>query len=340
VSASAETRQRSSDSESSGTRFELPVSLLEEMESRKHLLSLPAEWQLRRIDVPGTKWAYTWHGVDHIFDDDNFRRYSGPFPAKRPNVMRIIVVGDSMTYGAGIDSQWTYTAQLERAMQKRYRVELFNLGVNGHQSEDVARVVEHFVPELKADLIIYGVCYNDFLPSGVGQYDKDVNFPLPAWLKDWLLARTRIAHFFRDGYVRLLLALGISLDFYDDILKDFNGYQERFARDVRRMNDVARFHGLPPVVGMTLDQNLDRRGQEISQIAERLMREAGFTVVPMDSYYGKYSGERLTVSTWEAHPNERANAIFAQMLYDALEAMPEVQTHALRETSIVHGQRR
>ena len=144
---------------------------------RNALLSLPKEWETRQIEVWGTKWAYSWHGVNHIRDENNFRRLIGPFPEKRADTMRVLVVGDSMTYGAGIREEWTYTAQLQRAMQKAHRIEFFNLGVNGAQSEDILKVIERMVPSLNPDLVIYGVCYNDFLPSGIGQYQTSTPFP-------------------------------------------------------------------------------------------------------------------------------------------------------------------
>lgn len=310
--------------------FALPADLREEMKRRTELLSLPQEWELKRIQVAGTKWAYSWHGIDHIGDDNSFRRLIGPFPAKRPDGMRVVVVGDSMTYGAGIREEWTYTAQLERAMQKLYRIEFLNLGVNGFQSEDILKVIERMVPLLKPDLVVYGVCYNDFLPSGIGQYQNEYKVPLPQWLKDFLSQRTRFARFLSDNYTSTLMLLGLSMDFYDDILKDFNGYQSRFAADVRHMNEFVRSRGLPPIVGMALDQNVQvgGRGHRISQTAERLMKEAGFNVISLDPYYEAFNGKSFVVSRWEGHPDEEANAIFAAMLYDHLTRRPDMQRYA------------
>jgi lysophospholipase L1-like esterase len=244
--------------------------------------------------------------------------------------MRVIVVGDSMTYGAGIREEWSYTARLQRAMQKTYRIEFLNLGVNGAQSEDILKLIERMLPSLNPDLVIYGVCYNDFLPSGIGQYENKYEVPLPKWLTLFLSERTRFARFLGDNYRSMLILLGFSMDFFDDILKDFNGYQRRFAADVRRMNEVVRARGLPPIVGMALDQDVQAggRGHRISQTAERLMREAGFVVISLDPYYEAFNGRRFIVSRWEGHPDEEANALFAAMLYDHLVRRTDVQQYA------------
>jgi hypothetical protein len=311
--------------------IQLPQQLIEEITRRRRLLSLPSAWEMKHVEVAGATGAYEWHGVMHVHDENDFRRLDGPFPKKRADTMRVMVVGDSMTYGDGIREEWTYTAQLERAMRKDYRIEFFNLGVDGYQSEDVARVIERMLPELKPDLVIYGVCYNDFLPSGVHQNEDQYPFPLPERLKRFLLAQTRFARFLSDNYQSVLLLLGLSRDFYDDILKDFDGYQKRFAVDVRRMNDFVRSRGLPPIVGMTLNQfvKLGGRGHRVSRIAEKLMREAGFDVVSAEGYHRQFDGHNFGVSRWESHPDEEANAIFAEMLYVALTERADVQRFSI-----------
>lgn len=310
---------------------ELPSELIATMESRRKLLTLPRDWELIRMTVPNTKWAYTWHGILHIHDDNGFRRYIGPFPAKGPDVFRILVVGDSMTYGDGIPAEWTYAAQLERLLQKEYRVEIISLGADGAQSEDILHTVEKMLPVVRPDLVIYGVCYNDFLPSGIGQYDY-AYFPLPEWLKKMVKDRTRLGLFFEDSFTSLLVLTGFSLDFYDDILKDFSGYQQRFGADVAKMNAYVRSAGLPPVVGMPLDQfvQVGGRGHQISRIAEDLMRKAGFDVVSLEGYYEKYNGQQFRVSRWEGHPNEEAYAIFAALLGDHLMSGPYLEKYRSR----------
>jgi hypothetical protein len=307
----------------------LPPELREEMKRRRELLSLPEEWQRKNVSVPNTRWAYAWHGVIHVHDENKFRRLNGPFPEKRPDTMRIMVVGDSMTYGAGIQPEWTYTAQLERALQRDYRVELFNLGVNGDQSEDIAKSVERMLPVLKPDLVIYGFCYNDFLPSGMGQYENSYVVPLPKEFKEFMRERNRLSGVVNDGYEALLLKLGVSRDFYDDILKDLKGYQTRFAKDMAQMSWAVRATGLPPVVSMPLDQNvvMGGRGHGISQLGEKLMRDAGFDVISLDGYYKRYHGRSFTVSRWEGHPDEEANAIFASMLFENLRLRPDIQNY-------------
>ena len=80
-------------------------------------------------------------------------------------------------------------------------MEVLNLGVSGNQSEDVLGVLQRFLPELRPDLVIYGVCLNDFLPSNVGEYQSTAyGLPLPAWLMEFVETRSAAARWLGDLY--------------------------------------------------------------------------------------------------------------------------------------------
>ena len=166
--------------------------------------------------------------------------------------------------------------------------------------------------------LVYGVCLNDFLSSGVGEYQEDeYAFPLPAGLKAYFVKHSRIARLVSDGYGKLLIQTGVRKDFMDDILSDFEGYQIRFGQDVGTLAGVAAVSsGNIPLLAMVLDQfpEVGGRGHKISGIAEQHLRDAGFVVVDSSPYHEVFDGENMRVSPWEGHPNELANAIFASRL--------------------------
>ncbi len=296
---------------------DVPAEVLRSAQRRAELITLPPELEQRPAEVEGANRAYTWHGALHVKDPNSFRRAT-PFPAREEHVFRVVVVGDSLTYGQGIEERWTYARQLEALLAPDYNVEVLNLGVSGHQSEDILGKVRDFLPSLNPDLVIYGVCPNDFLPSGIGQYQNNYAYalPLPESVKTFFTDNSRLAQLSEDAYNLALLKLGLRVGFFDDILNGFTGYQQRFARDVARMNELVTAHGLPPMVALTLDQHphKDSPGYRISQAAEQYLEEAGMDVIDMAPYYQQFGGLRFRVSRWEGHPNETANAIWATML--------------------------
>jgi lysophospholipase L1-like esterase len=294
------------------------------MAARQGVMTMPKEWERRVVQVPGAAHAYYWHDVLHVFDENNFRR-AAPFPPKQQGVMRIMIIGDSMTYGTGVEQKWTFPSTLQTMLEPEYRVEVIPLGNEGAQTEDILKNLRRFLPRLAPDLVIYAVCQNDFLNSGEGQVQgNNYEFPIPKSWKTFLNKRTRVTRYLEDGYDTFLRRLRLRLDFYQDILKDTQGYQQRFARDVKAMNDFVLANGLPPIMAMVLDQfpNLNGPGYQTTLTAEKYLRAGGINVIDTGLYYQRYDKRVMMVSRWEGHPNEEAHAIFAAMLRAGLQQQP------------------
>ncbi len=314
---------------------EVPGEVLRTAARRSALITLPPELDRAPVEVEGAKSAVTWHGVLHVKDRNNMRRAT-PFPVRQKHVLRIMVVGDSFTYGYGVDERWTYARQLEALLEPDYNIEVLNLGVFGHQSEDVLSTVREFLPHLRPNLMVYGVCLNDFLPSGTHRYQNAYTIPLPESAKTFFIRNSRIARLGEDAYKRAQIYMGLRADFFDDILDGFNGYQQRFARDVVRMNELVTARGLPPTVALVLDHTpaVSSRGHRIAQAAERHLKNGGMDVIGMDRYYCHFDGEILRVSRWERHPNEAANAIWAVMLARHLRNLPGLRPFRKASTEV------
>jgi hypothetical protein len=233
-----------------------------------------------------------------------------------------------MTYGYGVDEKFIYPTLLQNVLGEIFDVEVLPLGNNGAQSEDILNNVRKFLPQLKPDLVFYGVVSNDLLPSWKGQYTtRGFEFPIPESLERVLVTHSRFARFIEDAYDAALRKAGLRADFFEDILKNFDGYQQRFSRDVGEMNRFVTSHGLPPVVAMVLDQYPDYRGRgyRITQIAERLMKQAGMDVIETEEYYRRFNGYAFYVSLWEGHADEQGHAIFASMILPRLEKHSALQ---------------
>lgn len=308
---------------------QVPIEVRAKAERRPSPISMPEEWKFIDTEIPGARRAHYWHGALHVLDQDGFRR-STPFPEKRPDTYRVLVVGDSITYGYGLPEEDTYVALLNTWMGRDYRIEFINLGISGHQSEDILNVVRKFLPALKPDLVIYGVCHNDFLPSGRGQYEVLYEFPLPVSVKRFFVQRTRVGALVDEGYDAILRSFHLRRDFFDDILRDFEGFQQRYRRDVGEMNAVIREAGLPALIALVFDQYPDYggRGHRITHAAEAFLREAGAEVIPMEDYYRRYHAKPMRVSQWEGHPDEVANYIWARMIVEKLRERADIRAYA------------
>ncbi|HWU40071.1 MAG TPA: GDSL-type esterase/lipase family protein, partial [Candidatus Acidoferrum sp.] len=293
-------------------------------------LVMPEAWKRKRVHIEGTVSAYYWHGHLHLHNHDDMRLI-GDFPPKRPGIFRIIVLGDSLTFGKGIAQEDTYPAVLERHLGGRFQVEVLNLGAEGRHSEDVYRILQGKLPLLQPDLVVYGVCLNNFLPSRVGQYETTPRLTVPVPFKSRFIRHTLLGYLLERKYDALLIRLGIRDDFLGDILRDFNGYQVRFGRDVKAMNKLVLQARLPPLVAMVLDQYLDPTGKSfaVGQVAEKLLTEGGIRVIPSEPYIRQHAGHMRDwrVSPWEGHPNEWANRVYATELARGLEPLPALRPY-------------
>jgi len=83
---------------------------------------------------------------------------------KPEGIFRIVTIGESTTYGFGVNANEAYPALLEDILREEYgytNVEVINAGVVGYTSFEVLSNFQFRVLELKPDLIIYYGALND-----------------------------------------------------------------------------------------------------------------------------------------------------------------------------------
>ncbi len=83
---------------------------------------------------------------------------------KAPGMIRIVTLGDSSTFGWGVDADHTYQRVLESLLGERYprrRFEVLNLGMPGYNSRHGIGVLEHYALELDPDVLIFSFGAND-----------------------------------------------------------------------------------------------------------------------------------------------------------------------------------
>jgi lysophospholipase L1-like esterase len=92
---------------------------------------------------------------------------------KTPGLKRIAVIGDSFTFGMGVDLGDTYVKQLERRLRAQgMSVEVLNFGVSGYNMWQYRIVFERRVLAFNPDLIVVGFFLDD-LEASIPPYEKD-----------------------------------------------------------------------------------------------------------------------------------------------------------------------
>ncbi len=84
-----------------------------------------------------------------------------------PGRVRVLVVGDSFTYGWGVELADSWVKRVETALLAQgLDVELLVLGAPGSHPEHYAELVERAVPLLQPDLVLVGLLQGDDLRQG------------------------------------------------------------------------------------------------------------------------------------------------------------------------------
>jgi lysophospholipase L1-like esterase len=111
---------------------------------------------------PNTRasWAKTTIQTNHLGIRD--RR---TVPPRDDSVFRILCLGDSITFGLGVDQEQTYPAQLERLLNQHgsgKRYEVVNAGISGFNASDEANFLSFLFPKYHPDLIVWLIVENDY----------------------------------------------------------------------------------------------------------------------------------------------------------------------------------
>ena len=138
--------------------------------------------------------------------------------AKADGAYRIAAVGDSFTFGDGVQFQHTWLARLAEVLcaERTGPCDSVNLGIPGYDIEDVVAYLEHKALPYDPDLLLYGFFLNDILPDGVeingalGRAYRDA-YAGPTGLARWSrladslhsrAARSRLAQVTRESYAQ------------------------------------------------------------------------------------------------------------------------------------------
>jgi lysophospholipase L1-like esterase len=239
------------------------------------------------------------------------REYAEPKPA---DVYRIVILGDSTTFGWGVPIEDTAAKILERELNRagipgRTRVEVLNAGVGNYGTVQEVAHYRAFDRAFHPDLVVIEYFINDPEPApverspgllgrsyllafGISRYDALLRFAgrRPPWYEYY-------ARLYDDGQPGLRAAedaLGelAALTRADGAallaailpeLHQIEGDTYRFAREQRKIEDVLAANGIPTV---DLIEGLRGHGPESS----------------------------LWVTPADPHPNGKANALIAAQL--------------------------
>ena len=268
---------------------------------------------------PGFRGLYK--GFQVQVNSEGFR---GPeFPAKEEGVPRIVLVGDSMTFGSSIDWPDTLGVKLEQALARSgQRAQVLNLAVVGYCALNIAALVEHRALAFEPDVVVYVFYANDTLPpDDWGEIPPDATidplagYPAHSALLQWTYVWVKEA----------VMHLGWSLAHRtpDASRGEYmGGGGARVREALARVQAACREHGARLIVASYphLIQPRFNSFRPIEELAAADARALGIEWIDLAEAFGPRTHVRdLWASVFDHHPNGKANGMAAEILARTLQ---------------------
>ena len=164
---------------------------------------------LRAADDPMLAYELIPLTRGHAFGTDvsvNALGFRGPEVAvpKPAGTRRIVVLGDSITFGNDLPVEATYPWRVEALLREAGRnVEVCNLGVTGYDTLQEALALERIGLGLEPDLVVVGFCLND-----VGTVSLELTQFQRARRFDSSIFRLRVAQWLMERYENWMVLRG------------------------------------------------------------------------------------------------------------------------------------
>ena len=279
--------------------------------------------------------AITW---GHRVVNNRFGFREREFAAAKPaQALRIMVLGDSLTWGVGLAEGERYTNLLERRLAESYpekRVEVLNFGAVGGPTVVERDILRNYIDRVRPDLIIVGFCLNDTQP-------RSENYSTERARYAWLFAQiaglrkaglTRVSEALLRRVSTLLERTGCIPDGMEALWRTYATDSREWKNFVKALRDIKKMSDdrmLPPPVFAILNQGSSATGAtaygnpdaavwrylRCYHQAEKAAGAAGFVTVNFEKEFAsELLREETAVNQWDGHPSARCNEVYARKL--------------------------
>jgi len=241
------------------------------------------------------------------------------FAADKPeNTFRIVVLGDSLTFGEGVeDVNDLYTEIIETKLNRgqfSYRIEVINTAQCGYNVAEYLRTMKHQGLSYGPDLVMIGFFLNDIEDSKENRPRTEI---LPGPLHRLLSKVSFVYHYTYYGISSALL--GERWDAYTRAYTSPHSHDwKRFALYWEELLTVCRDRGIPAVVIiLPCIEHLDDEHEHIDvydRVASLSIENGAAVMNVFPTLKGRQPKE-LRVGVTDAHPNKEAHKIYAESIY-------------------------
>jgi hypothetical protein len=252
-------------------------------------------------------------GVNVSINSNKLREREIQFE-KPSGVKRILMLGDSLTFGWGVGFENTSSKVLERELNRDGRkFEVINAGVGNYNTK---MEVQYFFSEGKLyspDIVIINYFINDAESSP--SYRRNI---LNENSQFWVIATAQVDWIFR------MLNLGGRTtwkDYYSNLYHEDNHGLRESRRALKKLGSWCEEKSIPCLLVNHPDlHELDPYPFEsVNRKVEIIAKEAGLSYFDLLPAVKGESKETLWVTRSDTHPNEKASTIYGKAIFKHLE---------------------
>ena len=236
------------------------------------------------------------------------------YAPRQANEYRIAIVGDSVTFGEGVEkTEDTFAEVLEDTLNRKQsavKVKVFNFGASAYSVKVMAATLRHRMLEVEPNLVLMAIIPADFNLSRTPSVD--------AW---GYLTDNKLSGFLsKDSRLRLLLRKIHLLYFLRDIISSRldNGetaeaiiaagqVPDSYAH-IREFKELAEQHKLAYSVVL-----LPSLKSQFGNVSSQLTKD-GITFVDLTNLRDRFSAEQFQASRFDAHPSAIAHRSIGESL--------------------------
>lgn len=287
---------------------------------------------------------FTW---GYLVENNRFGFRERDFAVPKPaGMFRIMVLGDSLTWGAGLAPGERYSNLLEKTLNEAYpgkRFEVLNFGIPGGPTIEERDLLRKYKDRVQPDLIVVGFCIND--PQA-----KSQDYSVEREKFEARTTRTMTSLKYRLGKVGLpVIALLIQNAAYGfaektnmiptweaaldrTYVQSSTEWQEfvKGLADIKQMSDEMK---LPAPIFVALNQGANTGSDYLkpdrmisyfikwTRQAEQAANEAGFKTLDYEKEIPiELANDSLVLNVLDGHPSAKLNQLYAKKLFGAVVA--------------------
>ncbi|MCR4324482.1 MAG: SGNH/GDSL hydrolase family protein [Candidatus Curtissbacteria bacterium] len=267
----------------------------------------------------------------HVVTNNYFYRDRNFNTEKETGVIRIGVLGDSITFGGGIEKPEDRFSNLLESKLKgtSYKVEVYNLGKSGTDTETQIKDFEK-VKHLNFDIIVWQYFLNDIQPeeksTGTPIIDKNsqqakvVKFMSDrSFLFDFLY--WRYSSRYKQTFEELKnadLNQYQKVEVFENHKKEMKSFLDEFKKEKKEV--VVIIFPFTHLLGPNYP------AQNVHDELKSFFAQNKITTIDLREDLEGQNPQTLVASKFDSHPNEAVHAIAAQKLFEAVEAILNAKT--------------